>query len=64
MALRAGCRGLLPEKISVRTLLEAFRMIVESLRGFLEGWGNTLLEVPCMIIGQLRTGADKGNPTV
>ena len=64
MALRSGCWGPFPEKKAVRTLLDIFWRIVESLRGVLGGWGSSLSEVPDIIIGQLRTGADKGNPTV
>ena len=63
MALRAGCRGPSLDEQTARTLLDASRWKVESSAA---GDDDEVCspETLCTLNGYLRTGADKGNPTV
>ena len=63
MALRVGHRGPCSDVRAEQKLLVAFGRIVDSRTARIAGQG-TLSGFPCAVNNQLRTGADKGNPTV
>ena len=63
MALRVGYRGPCSDARAEQKLLDALGWIVDSCMARAAGQGVPS-GFPCAVNNQLRTGADKGNPTV
>ena len=63
LALRVGYRGPCSDARAEQKLLDALGWIVDSCMARAAGQGVPS-GFPCAVNNQLRTGADKGNPTV
>ena len=64
LALRVGYRALCSDVRAAENLTDAPRWILDSLMVSIAGPRTALWGYPCAVSDQLRTAADKGNPTV
>lgn len=64
LALRVGYRSPCSDVRAEQKLLDALGWIVDSRMARIAGQGTPFRGFSCALNNQLRTGADKGNPTV